>query len=93
MNGIQNDQSANVYPRIVFWEYGWDPLLASNEEYDTKVTYQVSFFSKVPRDPKLLELRRLLKEKKICPYIEHEYIEKDRYFHSFFPVDVLEQIE
>lgn len=91
--GIQNDQNTNVYPRIVFWEYGWDPIVASDKEYNTKVIYQISFFSKEPRDEKLLELKRELKNKKIFPYIEHEYVQKDKYFHSFFPLEVFENIE
>lgn len=91
--GIQNDKDTNSYPRIVFWEYGWDPIVASDQEYNTKVIYQVSFFAKQPRDPKLLELKRKLNELKIYPYIEHEYIQKDKYFHSFFPIEVVENIE
>lgn len=91
--GIQNDKNTNVYPRIVFWEYGWDPILASDQEYDTKVIYQISFFSKQPRDKKLIELRKELMSEKIFPYIEHEYIQNEKYFHSFFPVEVIEKIE
>lgn len=91
--GIQSDKDTNVYPRIVFWEYGWDPLVASDKEYNTKVIYQISFFAKQPRDAKLIELKRKLNELKIFPYIEHEYIQKEKYFHSFFPIEVLENIE
>lgn len=91
--GIQNDKNTNVYPRIVFWEYGWDPIMGSGKEYDTLVAYQVSFFSKVPRDPKLIELKKELREKKIFPYIEIEYIQKEKYFHSFFSIDIKETIE
>lgn len=91
--GIQNDKDTNVYPRIVFWEYVWDPNVASDSEYNTKVTYQISFFAKEPRNQKLLELKRKLNAKKIFPYIEHEYIEKNQYFHSFFSLEVVENIE
>ena len=91
--GIQSDKDTNVYPRVVFWEYGWDPILASDSEYDTKVIYQISFFSKNPRNAKLLELKRKLNELKIFPYIEHEYIQKEKYFHSFFSLEVVENIE
>ena len=70
--GIQNDKDTDANTRIVFWEYGWDPITGSGTEYDTKVIYQVSFFSKIPRNPKLIELRKKLKEKKVNPYIEHE---------------------
>ena len=91
--GIQNDRYTNIYPRIVFWYYVWDPIIASNKEYDTKVTYQISFFSKEPRNPKLLKLRKKLAKKEIFPYIEREYIKKDQYFHSFFAIDVLENLD
>lgn len=91
--GIQNDKDTNIYPRIVFWEYGWQPIVASNEEYNTKVIYQISFFSKNPRNEKLLELKKELNKRKIFPYIEHEYVQKEKYFHSFFPLEVLENIE
>ena len=91
--GIQNDKDTNIYPRIVFWEYGWDPITGSGTEYDTNVIYQISFFSKMPRDPKLIALKKKLKEKKIIPYIEHEYIQDKKYFHSFFPIEIRENIE
>lgn len=91
--GIQNDRNSNVYPRIVFWEYVWDPIDSSGEVYDTKVSYQVSFFSNIPRNPKLLELLRLLHENGIKPIVEHEYVQEEKYFHSYFAVEVLENIE
>ena len=90
--GIQNDSNTNADPRIVFWEYGWEPVVASNNEYNTKVIYQISFFSRIPRHPKLLELKKELNQKKIFSYIEHEYVKDKKCFHSFFPVEVLENI-
>ena len=91
--GIQNDTNANIYPRIVFFEYGWEPLVSSGEEYNTKVIYQISFFSNQPRDATLIKLRNILKKNGKNPYIEHEYIEKDKCFHSYFAIEVLEKIE
>ncbi len=91
--GIQNDKDANIYPRIVFWDYLWDPILASGEEYDTNVTYQVSFFSKKPpHESKIKELKKVLKENGINPYIEHEFVQKERYFHSYFRVEIVENL-
>lgn len=90
--GIQNDTDTNKYPRIVFWEYVWEPLTSSGEEYNTKVTYQISFFSQKPRDEKLIQLKNELNKLKIFPYIEHEYVQNEKYFHSFFAVEVLENI-
>lgn len=90
--GILNDTNTNVYPRIVYWEFVWDSLTASGNEYDTKVTYQLSFFSKVPRDPKLIELKHKLNEKGLFPVIQHEYIQKDNHFHSYLAIEVLENV-
>lgn len=91
--GIQNDKNTDVFPRIVFFEYLWEPLMASGKEYNTKVTYQVSFFSNQPRDKKLIELKKIFNYRGFNPLIEHEYVEKDKCFHSFFAVEVLENIE
>ena len=90
--GIQNDKSTGIFPRIVMFEFVWDDLSASDETYTTAVTYQISFFSNVPRDPKLIELKHILNTNNIKPIINHEYIEDEKYFHSFFSVDLLEDI-
>ncbi len=90
--GIQNDKDINKFPRIVFWEYYWEPMPASGEVYNTKVTYQISFFSDIPRHQKLLELLKALHEKGIKPAVEHEYVQDERYFHSYFAVEVLENV-
>ena len=90
--GIQNDLNTNVYPRIVIWEYDWEDIVGSDTRYDTNVTYQVSFFSDIPRHPKLIELKRNLNEKGIFSSISHEYVQESKYFHSFFKVEVREEI-
>lgn len=90
--GIQSDKDAYTYPRIVFWDYVWEPLTASGDEYDTNVTYQISFFGSIPRDPKLIELKTKLNQKNIFPMFQHEYIDKDKCFHTFLAVEVLEKI-
>ena len=76
--GIQNDKEKNAAARIVFWDYYWEPLVASGKEYTTKVLYQVSFFGKKPRHEKLLELKRKLAENGIFVHIEHEYNQKEQ---------------
>ena len=90
--GVQNDVDANTYPRLVYWEFVWDSMVASGEEYDTKVTYQTSFFSQMPRDPKLIELKNKLNELGLFPIISHEYIKEDRHFHSYFAIELLENV-
>ena len=91
--GIQNDKDKYTFPRIVFWEYVWSPIVASDTEYNTTVTYQISFFSNKPRDEKLIKLKNLLNKKHLYPTIEHEYVKENKMFHSFFPVEVIEKIE
>ena len=38
--GIQNDKDKNKYPRIVFWDYVWEPYTASgirSEEHTSEL--------------------------------------------------------
>lgn len=90
--GIQSDINTNLYPRLVYWEYVWNPQIASGKKYNTSITYQVSFFSLISRDPKLILLKQKLKEENINPIIYHEYIQEGKYFHSYFAVEVLEDV-
>lgn len=90
--GISSDINKNVYPRIIYWDYAWESQVASSEEYDTLVTYQISFMSKIPRHPKLVELKHLLNQKNIFPIIQHEYISEDKCWHSYFAIEVLENV-
>ena len=50
--GESSVANSTKYPRIVFWDYIWEDKLASDETYTCVETYQVSFFSKEPRDKK-----------------------------------------
>lgn len=85
--------NSTKYPRIVFWDYVWQDQTASGSNYVTVETYQVSFFSKTPRHPKLIELRSLLREKGLHPQIMHEYVEESgkdmSYYHSYFSIDLV----
>lgn len=88
--GINKDINTNTFPRIVYWEYFWEFLQASSKTYDMVVTYQISYFSKIPRDSKLIKLISILLDFGIITEVSHEYIQEDKYFHSFFKIDVLE---
>lgn len=90
--GIQNDNNANKFPRIVYFETEWDDLDASGDGYLTKVTYQLSFFSEIPRHEKLLLLRRKLKEYGLRPVFYHEYIEEGSFIHTACSIQVLEDV-
>ena len=90
--GIQYMEDNSNYPQIVFFDYRWEDVLSSGFKYDTVVSYQVSFRSMKPRDPKLIELKKLLNDKGKYPIISHEYIENKREWHSYFSVEVLEDV-
>ena len=80
------------FPRVVFFEYAWKDLTASDEVYDTLVTYQVSFRSLIPRDSKLIQLKKELANLGLYPDIYIEYIEDKKEWHSYFSIDILENI-
>ncbi len=78
--------------RIHFWDYMWDDLTASGTNYNTKVTYQISVIADKPRHPKLLELKKMLNKRNLFPSIQHEHLIEKRRIHSFFFIEVLENI-
>ncbi len=78
--------------RIHFWEYDWEDITASGSNYNTNVGYQVSVIADRPRHSKLLELKRKLNQRGIFPTIQHEYLNEKRRVHSFFRIDILENI-
>lgn len=91
--GIQEDFT-NISPRLVFWDYAWEPISASGTTYNTICTYQVSYFDDMPprNSKKLITLLKELLKFNIKPLVNHEYIEKDKTWHSYFSIDLLENI-
>ena len=77
-------------PRMVYWAYLWEDRIASGQDYDAVNTYQISFYSDVPSDEKLLELRDILRKKGLHPAISHEYVNTDRVWHSYFALEVID---
>lgn len=78
--------------RIHYWDYIWEDITASGANYNTNVTYQISVIADRPRHPKLLELKKKLNDKGLFPTIQHEYLAEERRVHSFFSLEVLENI-
>ena len=90
--GITHLDENDIHPRIVYFEYLWEDIVSSGELYDSIVAYQISFKSLVPRDPKLIELKSQLNKLGYHPQITHEYIKDIREWHSYFSLDVLEDV-
>lgn len=88
--GITCEENINDYPRILYWQYIWEDIVASGEEYHVKATYQISFYSRVPSHEKLIELRETMRKEGLHPVIYHEYVEKDKVWHSYFALEVIE---
>ena len=78
--------------RICFWEIAWEPLVASGQEYNTKVTYQVSVVAEFPRCKELIDLKHELDKLDIHPLINHEKDIENRRWHSYFAIEVLENV-
>lgn len=90
--GAPEDSTIEASVRIHFWEYMWEPLVASGKEYNTKVTYQVSVIAEFPRCQQILELKHRMEAIDLHPVIQIEYDIEERRWHSFFPVEVLENV-
>lgn len=89
--GLTSDENLNKYPRIVYWPYMIEDVLASEEIYENRVTYQISFYSKTnSMDSKLMELKNILNEKGLHPDIYIEFVKKDKVWHCYFSLEVLE---
>lgn len=78
--------------RICYWDYNWEDLTASGSNYNTNVTYQISVIADKPRHPKLIELKNKLNQIGLFPTIQHEHLTEQRRIHSFFSLDILENI-
>ena len=91
--GVTALDKSEYTPRIVYWDYIWQDICASGETYAEVDTYQLSFFSKIPRDPALIALRNKLREKGIRVTFYHEYIEDKQTFHSYCNLDVINDVE
>ena len=95
--GTASDKNKNIFPRLIYWPYVEEDVVASGEGYQNLSTYQISFFARTPQHEKYKELRRKLREKGFHPKFYHEYVEIDTLFektwHTYFSIEVLEEIE
>lgn len=90
--GTPTDEIMEDEVRVCFWDYYWEDQTASGKDYNTVVTYQVSIIADRPRHTKLLELKHLLNDIELFPAIQHEYDPETRRWHSFFSLEVLENV-
>lgn len=89
-------ESADAMPKLAYWEYVWSDVMASGDDYDTVVTYQLSFLSRKPRDPKLIALKNALNDAGIHPDFFLEYVKGDKspgYYHAYTSVEIEEKLD
>lgn len=84
VSGLKNEKQ---FPRIDYWEIAWEDVMASGSDYSEKVTWQISFYAKIPRHPALISLRETLRAMGLHPMIAHEFNTEDRIWHSYFSLE------
>lgn len=89
--GVSSLKNEKVYPRIDYWEYAWEDVMASGEDFTEKTTWQVSFYARKPREAALLQLRDKLRELGFHPQIFHEYVPEDHVWHSYFSLETTDE--
>lgn len=94
--GITSAENTNKYPRIVYWPFAEQDEMSSGGEYNNIVTYQISFYAKIPQHEKYKELRQALRDVGLHPLFNHEYVENDPMYantwHTYCAVDVIEDV-
>ena len=93
--GEQDDVTkSNIFPRVLFFDYLWDFEIASSEIYETILTYQISYFSRNPRDPIFIKLlKKLLEKDCLTSTIKKEYVESSGgFWHYYFEIELKEDV-
>lgn len=90
--GISADKvlESGMYPKLTFWAYYYDFIVASNEVLKVIDTYQVSIFS--DDDNFFRKMLPVLARNKLFSHIEREYLNEYRCWHFYFSIDVVDDI-
>ena len=78
--------------RLVYWPIADEKIVASSEEYEKKRTYQISIFTSIPPDNSTVvkRLKEIFEKNDILSTIYYEFNEKDRIFHTYTSLEVIE---
>ena len=85
-----------TFPKIAYWEYIIEDVMASGDDYETVVTYQVSFASRNARPAELLRLKRAINDAGYHPVIYHETLNATNgpaWHHYYFRVEITEELD
>jgi hypothetical protein len=88
-------EDMKTFPKIAYWEYIIEDVMASGDDYETVVTYQVSFASRTARPQELLKLKKAFNAAGYHPIIYHETLPATNgpaWHHYYFQVGVTEEL-
>ena len=88
-------EDLKTFPKIAYWEYIIEDVMASGDDYETVVTYQVSFASRTARPAELLTLKRAFNAAGYHPVIYHETLPATNgpaWHHYYFRVEITEDM-
>lgn len=80
---------AGTFPKCAYFEISWTDDMASGDDYEELVTYQISVEYRKPRDQALLDLKRALNERGMHPDFYHEKVSPAKgpgHLHSYCSV-------
>ena len=89
-------EDLKTFPKIAYWEYIIEDVMASGDDYETVVTYQVSFASRTARPAELLTLKRAFNAAGYHPMIFHETVKATNgpaWHHYYFNVEIEEEMD
>lgn len=89
-------EDLKTFPKIAYWEYIIEDVMASGDDYETVVTYQVSFASRTARPAELLTLKRAFNAAGYHPVIYHETLPATNgpaWHHYYFRVEITEEMD
>ena len=89
-------EDVKKWPKIAYWEYIIEDVMASGDDYETVVTYQVSFASRTTRPAELLKLKKAFNGAGFHPVIYHETLSGTNgpaWHHYYFRVEITEELD
>ena len=89
-------EDLKTFPKIAYGEYIIEDVMASGDDYETVVTYQVSFASRTARPAELLTLKRAFNAAGYHPVIYHETLPATNgpaWHHYYFRVEITEDMD
>ena len=89
-------EDAKTFPKIAYWEYVIEDVMASGDGYETIVTYQVSLAARTVRPEALLRLKKVFNDAGYHPVIYHETLNGTNgpaWHHYYFKIEVTEDLD